>query len=473
FSRGTGEQSDSGDDTTSAGHDAGDGATTKTDGQAEAEASDAASEGDATAADGDAAPGPPALTCNGFGLTNDLVIVSLGAGSGSTFNSPLYVFHTSAGIVQILASQNDGTGYTIYAFQGNDSSPSVDSTPIAPPQPNGLLGATQVSDGVLAWSLAGIGTAPGMSANITLIPPSFVTGSLTPEVLIPASGLPSEEYTNLTIDVTRVAPDDYFDLLYFGNAFASPPTFTLFTDRTTDGDAGTPIPFAQGSTTQPSYLPTLLNDGTNAYAFAGTDPTTASTMIQSFPLVPDGGAGTPRSLGGSSVGGNVLIAAAAPSAASGSVFDIASAVLDLSTTTVQWRVGQVPDGMLGTFTAASLVAAGSPIGVNDVPFNGGSRQWVGDDALIIGKGPASSTPGFNFFWFDAQGNQRVAAVANAAGTAYGVLADHTGTQQAAITVNQIIAPGLAKFDLVWTEQYPDGEGGVYQVLKYNVLVCHD
>jgi hypothetical protein len=476
FSRTTGEEGDSGDDTTNAGHDAGDGATTKTDGQGVAEASDAGRDGDAAATDADAAAdalGPPMLTCNGFGLTNDLVIVSLEPGSASTFNSPLYVFHTSAGITQVLASQNGGSGYTIYAFQGNESPPSVDSTSIAPTEPNNLLGATQVSGGVLAWSLEGIGTAPGMSANITLIPPSFVSGNLAPEVLIPSSGLPSEEYTDLTLDVTQVAPDDYFELLSFGNAFVSPPTFTVFTGRTTNGNGGTPVPFAQGSTTQPSYLPNLLSDGTSAYAFSGTDPTTAGTTIQSFPLVPDGGASTPRSLGSSPAAGNVLIAAAAPSAGSASVFDIASAVLDLTTTTVQWRVGQVPDGMLGTFTAASLTAAGSPIGVNDIPFNGGSEQWVGDNALFVGKGPANGTPGFNFFWFDAQGNQRVAAVANAAGTAYGILADHTGTRQAAITLNQIVAPGLAKFDLVWTEQYPDGDGGVYEVLKYNVLVCND
>ncbi|MGH7293420.1 MAG: hypothetical protein ACRELB_00735 [Polyangiaceae bacterium] len=466
FSLASGGGSDSGADTSSGGQDAGDGAATT-----KGDASDAATDGDATAADADAAAGPPVLTCNGYGLTNDLVVVTLGAGSASTFNNPLYVFHTSAGVIQILASQNGGDGYTLYAFQGNGGSPSVNSTTIAPPQPNDLLGAMQVSDGVLAWSLVGIGTAPGMSAGTTLIPPAFVSGNLASQTLIPASGLPSQEYTDLTLHVAEIAPGDFFDLLFFGNAFASPPTFTLFTGRTTNGDAGVPVPFAQGSTTQPSYLPTLLEDWTNAYAFMGTDPTVASTTIQSFPLVPDGGASTPRSLGSPSLGGNVLIAAAGPSAASASVFDIASAVVDLTTTTIHWRVGQVPASMMGTFTAADLVATGNAIGVNDIPFNGGSQQWVGDDALLIGKGPASSTPGFNFFWFDAQGNERVAAIANAAGTANGILADRTGTQQAAITVNQIVTPGLAKFDLVWTEQYPDGDGGFYQVLKYNVLVC--
>ena len=466
FSEGTPAGSDSGLDATSSGADASDGGSAKSDA---ADGAEATGDGGTTVPDADAAP--PALTCNGFGLANNLVLATLEPGSGSVFGSPLYIAHTSAGIIRILASQSGGAGYTIYAFQANQSAPSVNSTAVTPAPPNNLLGATQVQGGVLAWSLVGVGSAPGMSANITLIPPDFVSGALASQVLIPAAGLPTLEYTDLTLDVTQVAPDDYFDLLSFGNAFASPPTFVLLTGRTTNGDAGLPVPFSQGSTTQPSYLPTLLQDGTSAYAFSGTDPTIASTTIQSFPLVPDGGASAPRSLGGSSPGSNALVASAAPSAGSPSVFDLAAAVLNLTTTTIQWRVGQVPQSALGTFTAANLVATGSPIGVDDAPFNNGASQWVGDNALFIGKGPATSTPGFNFFWFDAQGNERVAAVANGTKTAYGILGDHAGTQQAAITVNQVVTPALAKFDLVWTEQTSDADGGVVQTLKYNVLVC--
>lgn len=474
FSPGAGGPGDSGPDGSVGGADAGDGSKPGSDAPAgDAPSSDAPATGDGGTADGDAAAAPPLLTCGSFALANDVEIVGLvpGGGVASTFGGPLYVFHTASGVVQILADQNGGFGYTVYAFQATQGAPSVSSTPVDPPAPNDLLGAIPVSGGVLAWSLAGIGTGPGMSASATFIPAGFTGGTLASQELIPSSDLPAQEYTDLAIDVTEIASGDDFYLLSFGNAFNNPPTFTLFSGRTTNGDAGTPVVYSQGSTTAPGYFPALLNDGTTAYAFAGADPTVGSTTIQSFPLVPSATAGTPRSLGSPSLTGNVLVAAAARSAGSASVFDVASAVLDLSTTKGQWRVGQVPGAKLGTFTAADLAAAGSFASIDDLPLNGGTSQWAGDDALLIGKGPATSTPGFNFYWFDAQGNRRVAAGAAASGAAYGILADRTGTQQAAIAVNQIVGTGLAKFDVVWTEQYPDGDGGVYQVLKYNVLVC--
>ena len=468
FSSGPAAGSDSGRDVSSPGADAGDGAI-----KTASDAADAPANGDVATADADAAQGPPVLTCNGYNRTNDLVLATLvpSGGNPATFNNPLYVFHTTAGIVQVFAGANDGSGYSIYAFQADESSPGLNITTIGPPQPNYLLGASPVAGGVLAWSLAGIGTAPGEGANTTFVPASFLTGTLTPQVLISDSELPAEFYTNLNVSLTPVAANDYFYFLYFGNVAGSPTTYTLATGRTTNGDAGAPVVFSQNTTTQPSYSSSLINDGTNAYAFSGTDPTMGSTSIQTLPLVPNGMPATTRTLGSTSLDGNMLVATAAPSAASPTVFNIAGAVLNLTTTSVEWRIGQVAAGMLASFTGADLVAAGNLSSINDLPFNNGNAGWVGDDALFIGKGPAAATPGFNFFWFDAQGNQRVAAGANAAGTAYGILADHTGTQMAAITVNQIITPGLAQFDLVWTEQYT-GDAGVYQVLKYNVLVCH-
>jgi hypothetical protein len=427
----------------------------------------------------DATPdgGFPVLPCTGWSSPTDLVLQSLQSATGSrTFSYPLAVFQVSQTLARVLAGQ-PGVGLGVYTIDTTGSTPQVLTATFTPLSARilGLSRAIRVTGGILAVGPA-VETSEAGSTYLlgsVFVPDSFTGQGALPVKAFGASGLvPSSPNAYLHVNLLEMAANDYFYHLMYEVQSDGGTSYSKATGRTVN-DQPQPAAqvYAQGLT-QKSFNPSsaIVTDGTSVYNFVSNDPSTMSDQVQQFPAVPNGTAQSPHSLGVSGSSAYAVIGAGARSASSASVINIGGLTVDTATTTAQWRVGQIAATRLPAFTLGDVAAGDSVASLNQVVFNNVSGQWVGDNLVALGKGPATNIEGFNFYWLDANGNERAKQVGDPAGKGYGILSDHKGTLQASATLAQVVTNKFAVFGVAWTEQAADG-AGVYHVLKSNALLC--
>jgi hypothetical protein len=130
------------------------------------------------------------------------------------------------------------------------------------------------------------------------------------------------------------------------------------------------------------------------------------------------------------------------------------------------RVGQVPDALLSSATAANLAVARTYADLSRAPTSPSRAQWYGDDPMTLGAGnpqeDGGPPRGASLLWVNADGTVRAEEIgANA------VLQSEPGQIQEIVAAPARVSATSAQWDVVWVES--DDGGG--ESLLYDELDC--
>jgi hypothetical protein len=129
------------------------------------------------------------------------------------------------------------------------------------------------------------------------------------------------------------------------------------------------------------------------------------------------------------------------------------------------RVGNVADTAIDTFIAPDLPSSAALVSPSDAPIQNGGGAWFGDEFIMVGLGQPSRG-GFNLVWLDAQGHLRALQTGTNA-----LLASHVNVDGVGISLSQQIGARFVNWNVAWSEVQTDAEGGMYDVLFANQLIC--
>jgi hypothetical protein len=130
-----------------------------------------------------------------------------------------------------------------------------------------------------------------------------------------------------------------------------------------------------------------------------------------------------------------------------------------------FRVGNVADTAIDTFTAPGLPVGAAITSPSDAPISNGGGGWFGDEFIMVGLGQPNHG-GFNLVWHDAQGHLRALQTGMNA-----LLANHTNIDGVGIALAQQIGARFVGWNVAWSEMQTDADGATYDVLFTNQLIC--
>jgi hypothetical protein len=459
--------SDVGGDATTAGDatDSGD-ATTSSDGNdASSDASiDATDSGQNDAPNDVEAAGPDAavyfLTC-AFKSPTPIQVGSLEGQASTRFQYPPQVVTMSDNSFEILEIGAGGGPYTLYWVNTNNPNQPVSGVYTAA---RGIdTGFNVLSFGPVAAGAAIAEQSYGLIASNTY---SLSISQPTDN----AGNAPSQSFSFVSLPsignlgfgyFERSSLADYFwaisgvqgsadaGTLYVGESLAGDGGVTYGTVSTTTQTGGTPVVVPVGGQLRVYLSSSPQKGGAVAYALASTANL-------------DGGI-VPRPLSGAIT---ALLIDAKPSASGGTNFGLIE--IDLSPTATAlatFRVGNVADTAIDTFTAPDLPLGAAISSPTEIPISSGGGGWFGDEFIMVGLGQPNGG-GFNLIWQDKDGHSRALQTGTRA-----LLASDMNIDGVGIALSQQLGARFVSWNVAWSDVQTGADGSVYDVLFANQLIC--
>ena len=399
------------------------------------------------------------LTCT-FQSTTPVQVASLQGQASPRFQHPPQVVTQNDQSFEILEIGAGGGPYTLYWVSPNDVNQPVHGVYAAP---RGVdTGFNVLSFGPVASGAAiaeqSYGLIPTNTYSLSISRPMDNPGN-APALSFSFVQLP--QFNNLGFgyvelssladyvwSISAVPQNGDAGTLWVGESLADGGV-TYGTASSSTQTGGFPIIVPVGGQYRVYLSSSPQQGGAVAYALAST-----SNLDGGIP---------PRSLSGSKT---ALLFDAKRSSGGGTNFGLIE--LDTSATATAlatYRVSNVADTAIDTFKATDLPVGVALYSPSDIPITNGGGGWFGDEFMMVGVGQPDRG-GFNLVWHDAQGHIRALQTGTNA-----LLYSHMNIDGVGITLGQQLGVRFVSWNVAWSEVQTGADGGMYDVLFANQLIC--